>query len=94
MNARAEWLGTAAAVTRAQTTPDANANRQPRSFDENAPVPIIDPAPEANFYDPAVVATVARLKAAKTLPQQKETGTDLAPETMAKLRRVTAKPFA
>ncbi|TDE41234.1 DUF6538 domain-containing protein [Antarcticimicrobium sediminis] len=48
---------------------------------------------DSETYDPSLLATVARLNLAKMEQQKEETGKERVPETMAKLRRVTAKLF-
>ncbi|MDN5789016.1 MAG: hypothetical protein L0H65_18575, partial [Pseudorhodobacter sp.] len=93
VSARAAWSGTAVAMPPAPTISDASLSREPGAIQPYAPIPSIAAMPQAEIYDPFIMATVARLNKAKMLQQRKETGKDHVPETMAKLRRVTAKLF-
>jgi hypothetical protein len=83
---RAGRFGTVVGTPPAPTMPDASLNPATSAPQDHAPVPIIAPVPEAEMYDPSLMATLARLNEAKTLQQKKETGKDHVPETMAKLR--------
>ena len=93
VDARAAWHGSAVDLPSSPTLPGGSAHRETSGISQYAPVPIITAAQKANIYDPALMATVARLNEAKTLQQRQETGKNHVPETMAKLRRVTARLF-
>ncbi len=93
MDTRAAWAGTAVVVPPVSTIPEASLSRELSVTQEYVPVPTIPIAPQDDIYDPSLLATVERLNEAKMLQQRQETGKDHVPETMAKLRRVTAKLF-
>lgn len=90
---RAGWFGTAVGMLPAPTIPDASLNLATCARQDHVPVQDFAPEPEAEIYDPSLMATVTRLNEAKTLQQKQETGKDHVPETMAKLRLVTARLF-
>lgn len=81
---RGAWLG---------VNPDTRSREEPHRIQVQVPTPTIDATQEAELYDPSLMATVARLNEAKMLQQRKETGKKQVPETMAKLRLVTARQF-